>query len=130
MELGYTVLSFALIALIGAVVASLFIWIGAKIARVRASRFGRAMVAAIGAGFLNWLSSTVLLELDVTNEVAGFLIGLFLTILVIKAAFDTTWGKALLVWVFNIIAQALAFYVGALLVAGDTTIPQLVQPLV
>lgn len=123
MELGYTVLSFALIALVGAVVASLFIWIGAKIARVAGSTFGRAMVAAVGAGFLNWLSATVLLELEVTSEVAGFLVGLFLTILVVKAAFDTSWGKALLVWVFNIIAQAIAFWAGSLLIAGDSTIP-------
>lgn len=123
MELGYTVLSFALIALVGAVVASVFIWIGAKIARVAGTTFGRAMVAAISAGFLNWLSATVLLELEVTSEVAGFLIGLFLTILVIKAAFDTSWGKALLVWVFNIIAQGIAFWAGSIIIAGDAALP-------
>lgn len=123
MELGYTILSFALIALVGTIVASFFIWIGAKIAAVRGSTFGRAMVAAVGAGFLNWLGATVLLELGVTNEVAGFLVGIFLTLLVVKAAFDTTWGKALLVWVFNVIAQAIAFLAGSLLFAGQAALP-------
>jgi hypothetical protein len=123
MDLGYTVVSFALIALVGVVTASVFIWIGAKISRVPGASFGRSMVAAVAAGFLNWLGATVLLELEVTSEIAGFLIGLFLTLLVIKSAFDTTWGKSLLVWVFNVIAQVAAFAVGSYLFAGDMPTP-------
>ena len=101
--------------IIAILIASFFMWLGSKIAGVRNSRFGRAVVAAIASGFITWLVFYIFWQIPGRNTIVGFIIGLFLTIIVIKAAFSTSFGKALLVWIFQILSQAVAVLLGFVL---------------
>ena len=103
-----TLLTLAITALIAVLVASFFMWLGAKIAGVERSTYGRSMVAAIAAAFVTWLVSWVGTQIPSMPRVIGFVVGLVLTLIVIQAAYSTRFGKALLVWIFNVIAQVIA----------------------
>jgi hypothetical protein len=103
-----TLLTLAITAIIAVLVASFFMWLGAKIARVERSSYGRSMVAAVAAAFVTWLVSYVGAQIPSMPRVIGFVVGLVLTIVVIQAAYSTRFGKALLVWIFNLIAQVIA----------------------
>ena len=98
----------ALVLLIGVVVAGLFMWLGAKIAGVRRATFGRAVVAAIASWFVTGLCFGLAPILPVIGLGLATLGSILLSLVVIKAAFDTSLGKALLVWIFNLIVQAVA----------------------
>jgi hypothetical protein len=106
--LDSTLLTLVITAVIAVLVASFFMWLGAKIAGVERSTYGRSMVAAIAAAFVTWLVSYVGTQIPSMPRVAGFIVGLVLTIVVIQAAYSTRFGKALLVWIFNIVAQVIA----------------------
>ena len=106
--LDSTLLTLVVTAIIAVLVASFFMWIGAKIAGVERSGYGRAMVASIAAAFVTWLVSYVGTQIPAMPRVVGFIVGLILTIIVIQAAFSTRFGKALLVWIFNVLAQVIA----------------------
>ena len=101
--------------IIAILIASFFMWLGAKIAGVHYSRFGRAVVAAVASGFITWLVYYIFWQIPGKNTIIGFIIGLILTIIVIKAAFSTSFGKALLVWIFQILSEAIAVFLGFIL---------------
>lgn len=100
------------------ILGGLFMWIAAKISGVRRATFGRAILAAIGTSFVSFFFSFVGHFVPFLGNLIGFIIGLVLTILVIKGAFDTTTGKAVLVWIFNIVAVAIAVFLGSIVGVG------------
>jgi hypothetical protein len=91
------------------------LWLGAKIAGARYSKFGRAVVAAVASGFITWLVYYIFWQIPGTNTILGLIIGLILTIIVIKAALSTSFGKALLVWIFQNLSEAIAVFLGFIL---------------
>lgn len=99
-----TVFAFIFAVIIG----GFFMWIAAKIARVKRSSFGRAMLAAVGTSLVLFIITFIMNFIPILGNAAGFIIGLILQIFVIKGAFDTSTGKAVLVWVFNIFASIIA----------------------
>jgi len=101
--------------IIAILISSFFMWLGAKIAGVRYSKFGRAVVAAVASGFITWLVYYIFWQIPGTNTILGLIIGLILTIIVIKAAFSTSFGKALLVWIFQVLSEAIAVFLGFML---------------
>ncbi len=101
------------------IISGLFMWIAAKIARVEKAGFGRAMVAAIVSSFVEVLVAFVFNVIPVLGNLIGFIIGLMLAIFVIKAVFRTSFGKALLVWIFNIIAVLVAVALAAMITASS-----------
>lgn len=101
------------------ILGGLFMWLAAKISRIEESSFGRALVAAIGASFVAVLAAFLFNLLPVFGNMFGFIVGLILSILVIKAAFRTSFGKALLVWVFNLVATLIALGLAAVLTASS-----------
>jgi hypothetical protein len=109
---------FLIAALIAIFLASFFMWIGAKIARVGNATFGRSIVAAVGSGFITWLVSIVFDYIPETPFIIGFIVGLFLTIIIIKAAYSTSFGKALLVWIFGVIAEIIALLLALIVISA------------
>lgn len=97
-----------LVLLVGVMVAGLFMWLGAKIAGVRRASFARAVVAAIASWVVTGLCYGLAPLLPIIGLGLATIGAILLSIVVIKAAFDTSFGKALLVWVFNLIVQAAA----------------------
>jgi hypothetical protein len=114
MILGVTLGTFLVIFLVAIFLATFFMWLGAKMAGAKNSTFGNSFFAAIGAAFITWLISWFgsLIHL---NASLSYIIGLILAIFVIKGIFEITFGRALLVWLFNIVAQVLAIVIGFLI---------------
>ena len=109
----------AIFAFIFAVIlGGFFMWIAAKISGVRHATFGRAMLAAVGTTLVSFFFTFVFHFVPIFGNLIGFIIGLVLTILVIKGAFDTTTGKAVLVWIFNIVAAVIAVVLASIIGAG------------
>lgn len=100
-------------------IATLFMWLGAKMAGVKKATFGRSFIAAVGSAFLTWILSLLSLSFfPLVGPPIGFIIGLVLVIFVVMGAYDTTFGKALLVWLFHLLAEIAAIAIGAFTFAG------------
>jgi len=101
------------------VIGGLFMWIAAKIARVERSSFPRAMAAAVATAFVEVFVAFLFNLLPVFGGFFGFIVGLLAAILVIKAVFGTSFGKALLVWIFNIAAAFIGLLLAAMIMASS-----------
>jgi len=92
-------------------ITALFLWIGANLAGIKGANFGKAILTAL----LSVVALTILgLFLSLIPFIGGFLgllLGVLLSIYIIKAVFDTSWGKALLAWIFYVIAIVIAFFI-------------------
>lgn len=97
---------------------SLFLHIGARMAGVRRATFGTAVKAAIACALSTLLLALVFSVVPVAGTGIGFLIGLLLTILVLQASYSTSFGKAFLLWLFNVAAQIGAVLISVFLLAG------------
>jgi len=116
--LGLATIVLLATAVIAALMAGVFMWLGARIASVRNATFGRSVVAAIVVSLVMWLVTLASSVMPVMGGIAGLALGLILGIFVIQGIFGTTFGRALLVWVFNVVAQV-SVVVLTLLVSGQ-----------
>jgi|WetSurMetagenome_2_1015567.scaffolds.fasta_scaffold1129319_1 hypothetical protein len=101
------------------IVGGLLMWAAAKIARVEDSSFGRAMTAAVASSFVTVLVSFLFKLVPVLGDFFGFIAGLVLAILIIKAVFRTSFGKALIVWMFHLVATFVAIVLAAMIMASS-----------
>lgn len=101
------------------IVGGLLMWIAAKIARVEKSTFGRAMAAAVATSFVTVLASFLFKLVPVLGDFFGFIAGLIITILVIKAVFGTSFGKAFVVWIFYLVAAGVAVVLASMIMASS-----------
>ncbi len=116
--LGVIVSAIVGVACLALLIATFFMWLGAKIVGVEKATFLRSFLAAFGSAFLTWFLSLVLVFLPPGGPVIGFFVGLVLVVFVIKGAYDTDFGKALLVWIFHLLAEIAAIVIGFLTFAG------------
>lgn len=103
---------------IAALISTFFIWLGAKIAGIKDAGFGNSLLAAIGAAFVTWLISLIFAAATGIWAIVGFVIGLILSIFVIQGAYKTTFGKALLAWIFHVLAEIIAILIATATFAG------------
>ena len=101
------------------IVGGLLMWVAAKIAKVEKSSFGRAMAAAVAASFVEIFVAFLFNLVPVFGNLFGFILGLVITIFVIKVVFGTSFGKALLVWIFNLVAAFVAIALAAMIMASS-----------
>ena len=109
------IFAFILMVIIG----GLLMWVAAKIARVEKSSFGRAMAAAVATSFVTVLASFLFKLVPVLGDLFGFVAGLVLAILVIKAVFGTSFGKAIVVWIFHLVATGIAVLLARMIMASS-----------
>jgi hypothetical protein len=115
-----------LVILVAVVLGALFMLIGAKMAGVGTNAtFGRALGAAIACSLMTWIAAAVFSVVPVLGTALGFIIGLILSLMIIKAIFDTSFGRALLTWIFNILAQVVAAV--AVIVGGGFSVARLLS---
>ena len=95
------------IAILGVIIASFFMMIGAKLAGIKDDTFGKSVIAAMGSEFVIWLISLVV-------PVLGFIIGLIIAVFVIKGIYETSFGKAFVAWIFCVIAEVIAIAKGTM----------------
>lgn len=111
---GGMILTLAAMALIALVIEAVFIWIGARLAGVYPVTFGRCFKVAFFTVVITFLAAMalhlllVLHILPMLGPVAGWIIGVLISIYVIKAVFAVGFGRALVVWIFTVIAQVIA----------------------
>ena len=109
---------FLVVALLASLIGALFMWVGAKLAGVRESSFGRSIAAASGASFATWSIALVASVVPGVGTAAGLLLGIFMSVLIIRSAYDTSLGKAFLVWIFDLLAEALSLAAGMVFFAA------------
>lgn len=112
--LGLAIGTFVAVLLIAIFFATFFMWLGAKMAGAKNSTFGNSFLAAIGTTFVVWLVSWLVSVFNI-NVTIGFVAGLILTILVIRGIYEITFGRALVVWIFSLVAEGLAIFVAFLI---------------
>ena len=95
------------VAVLAAFIAGFFIWVGAKLAGINNTTIGKSVLAAIACSLSLWFLTGVFFFLPVI----GFFIGQFICLWIIKNIFDTTFGKALLAWIFHFAAQVIAIII-------------------
>ena len=102
------------VAVLAAIIAGFFIWVGAKLAGINQVTMGKSVLAAIACSVSLWFLTGVFFFFPVI----GFLIGHFVCLWIIKSIFDTTYGKAFLAWIFHFAAQIIAIMIGIATFAG------------
>jgi hypothetical protein len=81
-----------------------FLWIGAHIARVSNSTFGRSFLCALLITVVSWLVAGLLSFTGIAGTWVGFIIALVITLFIIKGVYHTGFGRAIFVWIFSILA--------------------------
>ena len=103
---------------LAALIAGVFMYVGAKLAMVEKATFGRAVLAAIGSSVANWTLTACLYPIPLLGSCSGFAIGLAASLVVIQVVFETSLPKAFTVWVFHLFAQMVALFLALLTFAG------------
>jgi hypothetical protein len=101
------------------IVGGLLMWVVAKIAKVEGASFARAIVAAAASSFVEILVAFIFNLVPVLGNLFGFILGLLAAVLVIKGVFRTSFGKALLVWIFNLVAVGVAIVLASMIMASS-----------
>ena len=99
------------VVVVATMVSAFFIWLGAKIAGVKNATFMKSFWAALISSVLIWVLAAVI-------NAPGWVLGLLVSLVVIKAIFDTSWGKALLTWIFHGIVQFVLLVLVVLILIG------------
>ena len=105
--------------ILAALLAGFFMYVGAKMAMVPRATFGRAVLAAIGCTIADWTLTVAFSPVPLLGSCSGFLIGLAGSLVIIMLVFETTVGRALLVWLFHLFAQIVALFLVLLLFTGS-----------
>jgi hypothetical protein len=101
----------------GVIISGLLMWLAAKISKVEKATFTRAATAAVACSFVTVLFAGLFGFVPVLGNFFGFVVGLLVSIYVIKVSFATTFGKALLVWIFDILGSIVAIALASMLMA-------------
>ena len=119
--LGGAELGIGLLILIPAfiiIVLGTLMLIAAKMAGVKDATFGKSAKAALAASFVVFIAAAVCSVVPIIGTIIGFILGLFLASLVIKSIFDTTGGKAFLIWIFFILGKIALVIILVMMGAG------------
>lgn len=100
------------------IISGLLMWMAAKISRVEKAGFTRAVAASVASSFVSVLAAVMFGLLPAVGNFFGFVVGLLLSIIVIKVSFGTSFGKALLVWIFDILGAVLAIALATIITAS------------
>ena len=81
--------------LISAIIGTIFVHIGAKLAKISDATIMKAFEVALIGAILSMILGLII--------PLGGLIGFILVIAVIKYIYDTSWGKAIVAWIIYIV---------------------------
>jgi hypothetical protein len=91
--------------LVATALSALFIWIGSKFAGVPRATFGRAFYAAFLSSVAVWALTGLAAAFFGVGSLAGWLLGIIVTLGILRSIYDTGWGSALLIWIFTGVAH-------------------------
>lgn len=87
--------------------SAFFIWIGSKFTSVPNTTFGRAFYAALLSSIAVWALTGAGTALFGIGSVAGWLLGIVITLWILKYVYATGWGSAVLIWLFTGVAHVI-----------------------
>lgn len=90
--------------IIGSAIGALFLSIGASVAGIDGRNFGKAFMATVGAMIAGAVVGGVLGVFGMHNGIIPAAIGLLVNLAVIRGVYDTSWGKAFVAWLVEVIA--------------------------
>ena len=117
---GFTLILFVISCIMVATVLSAsFIWIGSKLAGIQKATFGKAFISALLSSVAVW-SLTGYSAVHIGLEsISVWLLGLAVTIGILKLVYAIDWGKAFLLWICTGIAHVIVGIIAvALLITG------------
>lgn len=105
--------------LICIVAVFLFVWAGSKVARVEKPTFGRAVIAAVLSSLVLFCAYYLALYLPqvivetyyIVVKILFYLIVIAITMIIYKLVYKANWRKALIIWIFYFISQAIVLFV-------------------
>jgi hypothetical protein len=97
---------------IGWLLAGFLIWVGAHVVGLDHVTLGRSVLTAFGASQAAYLSVKLFADVQVAGTSLDALLGLLLTWFVIKEALKTSMGRAVTIWMFDVVAHLLAGLLG------------------
>ncbi|MCD6467070.1 MAG: hypothetical protein J7L10_04000 [Methanomicrobia archaeon] len=99
--------------IVALVIESLFVWFGVKVAGVdkRKRTWGNAILAVILMLVLSFI-------LGFVGGTTGALLGIIGAIAIIKYVYSTAWVKAIVAWIFMVIAVFIVSIIAAILGIG------------
>jgi hypothetical protein len=104
------------------VISAFFIWIGTRIAGVSGATFGRAFWAAILTSFIVWALTGIASAAFGFGAIAGWFLGVLITLVIFKRIYKTSWGKAFMTWLFAGIAQVVVLLVAVVLALAGVVV--------
>ena len=100
-------------------IQAIFLWVGAKLARIEKASFGRAFTAAIALTVVTFVLNLLFAAATIaTGGTFGVLLSVIVAIWVIKSVFDTNWFQAAIAWFLSIIGAIVAVAIIGALVIG------------
>lgn len=91
------------VTLVGAGILSL----ATSLAGIEGRTFGKALTATVGAAIAGFVVGIPLSILGVDGGLFASAVGLLTYLAVIRAVYDTSWGKALLAWFLELVVVAI-----------------------
>ena len=109
--MGQTVMLLAAGAavLLAALLGAAFLLIGARVAGIANVTFLKAAGAALACALVS-LAASIAAERAGVVSLAGFTLGVLLSLWIVKAVFATDWRRAAIAWAFNVLAQLAAAF--------------------
>jgi hypothetical protein len=101
--LAFGLMALVVVTLVGAGILSL----ATALAGIEGRTFGKAVTATVGAAVAGFLLGIPLSILSIDGGFIASAIGLLTYLAVIRAVYDTSWGKALLAWFLEIVVVAI-----------------------
>jgi hypothetical protein len=89
---GVTLIGVVIGIIISLLVGALVVHFAAKLSGVKGATFGKAITICLASIVIEILIAFVFSVLPVLGTIAGFLVGLFLTLLIIKSVYNTGCG--------------------------------------
>ena len=120
--LGVLSIPFLVLLIIKILLGGFVMLLAAKIASVKDATFGKCIVASIAVGIMSFIVMLIFGLLPIVGHLFGLLLALLLSVFIIKGMLSTSFGKALVVWLFDLILSvilgilAAAFFAAGLFV--------------
>ena len=115
MGIGAAILIIFALTILSLILGGIFMYIGAGMAKVEKRTFGKAVLAYLLSGLGGSVAGGLVSVIPVVGIFLGFIANILIQIVIIKAIFETETGKAVLTWLFGLIAQIIVMVIAAII---------------
>ena len=106
------------VLLVVVAVIAIFLAIGAAVAGIEGRSYGKAFVASGVYVLVSWVVGAVLTFLGVGSGLIPFVLGVVINLYIIKSVFSTSWGKAIVAWLIQLVATVIVIGIPLFFLVG------------